>query len=81
MVIVAVIGTGCAAHAQTAAKDLAAQLREQGFACEEPVSVAKNVRRSKPDEAVWIVKCRNTAYRMRLVPDMAAHVTKLKSRH
>jgi hypothetical protein len=56
---------------------LASQLRDQGYRCEDPASAARDATLSRPDEAVWIVKCQNATYRMRLVPDMAARVEQL----
>jgi hypothetical protein len=38
------------------------------------------VRLSKPDLAVWILTCGNAAYRVRLDPDMAARITKLRKK-
>jgi hypothetical protein len=66
------------AHAQdTAATDLAAQLRIQGYACNQPVTVERDATRSRPDEQVWLVRCGERTYRVRLVPDMAARVEQL----
>lgn len=56
---------------------LAAQLRAQGYACDQPKNAKRDVQASKPDEAVWIVQCENARYRMRLDPDMAAKVERL----
>jgi hypothetical protein len=71
------IGTG-SAHAQdTAATDLAAQLRIQGYACNQPVTAERDATRSRPDEQVWSVRCGERTYRVRLVPDMAARVEQL----
>jgi hypothetical protein len=53
---------------------LAVQLREQGYRCDGPVAVQREAQSSRPDQAVWIVRCVNAAYRMRLNPDMAARV-------
>ena len=67
-----------AAHAEEApAESLAAQLRRQGHRCEGPVGAERDAERSKPDEAVWVVRCANATYRMRLVPHMAAHVEQI----
>lgn len=66
------------ANAQTPAETIAAQIREQGYRCHEPVGAKRDAKLSKPDEAVWVLKCSNAIYRVRLDPDMAAHVTKLK---
>jgi hypothetical protein len=56
---------------------LAAQLRDQGYACDQPQSAERDAQASGPDEAVWIVQCENAKYRMRLDPDMAAKVERL----
>jgi hypothetical protein len=56
---------------------LAAQLRDQGYACDQPQSAERDAQGSTPDEAVWVVQCENDKYRMRLVPDMAARVERL----
>jgi len=77
---VALAGMPCLSDAQTPADDVAAQIRIQGYRCDEPVTAMRDVKLSRPDLAVWILKCRNASYRVRLVPDMAAHVTKLKKR-
>jgi len=57
---------------------LAAQIRNQGYRCTQAISAKRDVRRSKPDQAVWILRCKNGSYRIRLTPDMAARVTRLK---
>jgi len=65
--------------AQEPTKDLlAAQIRDQGYHCNSPLSAKKDLRRSKPDEAAWVLRCRDATYRIRLVPDMAARVQRLK---
>jgi hypothetical protein len=56
---------------------LAAQLREQGYACEQPQSAERDAQASTPDQAVWIVQCESAKYRMRLNPDMAAKVERI----
>jgi hypothetical protein len=66
------------ANSQTPAYDVAAQVRTQGYRCDQPTTARRDVRLSKPDSAVWVLQCRNASYRVRLVPDMAAHITKLR---
>jgi hypothetical protein len=56
---------------------IAAQLRKQGFACDKPASAAQDSQRSRPHEALWVLKCKNASYRVRLVPKMAAQVHRL----
>ena len=71
------IGMVCSANTQTPADDVAAQVRAQGYRCDQPVTAKRDVKLSKPDSAVWILKCHNVTFRVRLDPDMAAHVKKL----
>lgn len=59
-------------------KDLiAVQVREQGHACEAPKSAERDESQSGPDSEVWTLECENATYRVRLVPDMAAHIEKI----
>ena len=57
------------------AEIIAAQIRDQGYSCDKALSAKRDGERS--DDAVWILKCENAEYRVRLVPDMAAHVERL----
>jgi hypothetical protein len=78
--ILAVIfcGPPMTAIAQESPKDIiAAHLRLQGYKCDAPRSAKRDVRASRPDEAVWLVSCEDARYRVRLVPDMAAIVEPL----
>jgi len=59
------------------ATGIAAQVRAQGYQCTEPVSAQRDAELSRPDQAVWILKCQNATYRVRLIPDMAARVEQL----
>jgi hypothetical protein len=51
--------------------------RAQGYRCDVRVSAERDPALSRPDEAVWILKCQNATYRVRLIPDMAARVEQL----
>jgi len=42
------------------------------------VSARKDIKYSWPDEPLWILNCANAAYRVRLIPDMAARIEKLQ---
>ena len=69
---------GHVAKAQTAAIDLAVQVRIQGFACDDPQKATRDAKRSKRDYDVWVLTCKNGTYRIGRYPDMAAKVEKLK---
>ena len=62
-----------------AAEEMPAEIiagqRDQGYSCDKALSAERDGERS--DDAVWILKCQNATYRVRLVPDMAAHVERL----
>jgi hypothetical protein len=66
-----------AEETDAAAGIVAAQLRSQGYACQAPVAATRDWQASKPLSTVWVLRCRNASYRVRLVPDMAAQVTRL----
>ena|SRR5262245_10128891 len=53
---------------------LAARLRIQGHRCDKALSAERDTQRSRPDSAVWIVKCNDGAYRVQLVPNLAAKI-------
>jgi hypothetical protein len=66
------------AKAQSPQDDLAAQVRIQGFACDKAQGAIRDKKRSKPDYAVWVLKCSNAVYRVSRAPDMAAKIQVLR---
>jgi hypothetical protein len=68
-------------HLATAQEDptniIADQIRTQGYKCDSPQSAQRDPQASRPDEAVWILQCESGAYRVRLVPDLAAKVEQI----
>ncbi len=58
---------------------LAAQIRLQGFPCERPLDAVRDSQLSKPDRAVWVLKCNNATYRISRSGHMAAKVEILPS--
>jgi len=60
-----------------AAGIVAAQIRSQGYACSPPVAATRDRAASRPNETVWLLHCGNARYRVQLVPDLAAQVTRL----
>ncbi len=59
---------------------VAAQVRKQGFTCENPVSAKRDAEQSKPHKTIWLLQCKTERYRVRLVPKMAAKVERLEDR-
>jgi len=72
------IGSPARAAGETPQDMLAAQIRMQGVACDKPLSAVRDAKRSKPDHAVWVLKCSNATYRVSRIPDMAAKVERLR---
>lgn len=68
------------AKAETVQNMLAAQIRIQGYACDQAVGAVLDKKRSRPDHDVWVLKCSNATYRVSRAPDMAAKVETLRSR-
>ena len=74
----AVLASLGAAHADKPQDKLAAQVRLQGFACDKAQGAIRDTKRSRPDYAVWTLKCSNAVYRVSRAPDMAAKVQVLR---
>jgi hypothetical protein len=70
--------SGAQAAEETPKGTLAAQIRTQGFACDRPLRATRDAKRSRPDYAVWVLKCGNATYRVSRAPDMAAKVLPLE---
>jgi hypothetical protein len=56
---------------------LSAQIRIQGFTCDKALGATRDKKRSRPDRAVWVLKCSNATYRVTRAPDMTAKVEPL----
>jgi hypothetical protein len=73
------LGPALAAAAQERpAEIIAAHIRTQGYECVKPLAAQRNRKASKPNEAAWTLRCSNAVYKVRLIPDMAAHVEKVE---
>ncbi len=72
--IVGAASTFAEAEPEKSKDIIAAQIRDQGFACNKALGAVRDRAASKPNEAVWTLTCENASYRVRLVPNMAAHV-------
>mgnify|MGYP000855843016 FL=1 len=76
ILVVGLVAASLPAGAQEdPAIDVAAQVREQGYLCSDPVSA----RQEGVDDTdiVWVLTCGNSTYRVRLVPDQAAKVEQI----
>jgi hypothetical protein len=78
LAVFAVLASTAVAHAEKPQDELAAQVRIQGFACDEAQGAVRDSKRSRPDYAVWVLKCSNAAYRVSRAPDMAAKIVPLR---
>jgi hypothetical protein len=67
-----------AADPKEMSKDIiAVQIRKQGFACTNPQSATREGDATKYDDAVWLLKCDESTYKVQLIPNMAAKVERL----
>jgi hypothetical protein len=64
--------------AETVKDMLAAQVRNQGIACDKPRQAMRDAKRSKPDHDVWILTCENATYRVSRYPDLAAKIERIR---
>lgn len=76
--VLALDGAFVQAAEETVQDMLAAQIRTQGFACEKALGATRDAKRSRPDYAVWVLKCSNANYRVSRAPDLAAKVEPLR---
>src|SRR3954470_20139792 len=68
-----------AARAQSdATRIVADQVRSQGFTCDNPKSAEHDAAESSPNETVYLLQCEAATYRVILVPDQAAKITKVE---
>jgi hypothetical protein len=73
------IALSSSAHAQQerAAQIIAVQIRKQGYTCGKAESAERDVKASKANVPVWILKCDNARYRVRVFADQADEVDPL----
>jgi hypothetical protein len=57
---------------------VADQVRSQGFPCEGPSSAERIAAESAPNETAYLLKCEAVTYRVDLIPDQAALVTRIE---
>ena len=70
-------GTSVQATEETLQSMLAAQIRSQGYVCDQPLGARKDKKRSRPDHGVWVLRCGDANFRVSRAPDMAAKVKPL----
>jgi hypothetical protein len=59
---------------------IAAQIRAQGYACDHPKGATRDPDLSQGEDRGWILDCGAATYKVKLVPDMAATVTKIEQK-
>jgi hypothetical protein len=74
----AILASTAVAHAKEPEDELAAQVRIQGFVCDKAQGAIRDRKRSRPDYAVWVLKCSNAVYRVSRAPDMLAKIVPLR---
>jgi hypothetical protein len=79
-----VLASICAAGAiaTAAAQDqstaiVADQVRSQGFPCSDPSAAERVSAESAPNHTVYLLRCEGVTYRVLLIPDQGAQVTRV----
>jgi hypothetical protein len=54
------------------------QVRSQGYECDSPSSAQKSAEESSPGRPVYLLTCEAATYKVVLIPDQAAQITKVK---
>jgi hypothetical protein len=75
----AILASTPAPAQETPSDIIAAHVRTQGYTCDKALDAQRDASASQPNEAVWMLRCSNATYRVRLVPDMAAQVELMES--
>jgi hypothetical protein len=52
-------------------------VRSQGFPCSNPSSAERISAESAPNQTVYLLKCEGMTYRVLLIPDQGAQVTRV----
>jgi hypothetical protein len=65
------------AQTETPAEIIAVQIRKQGYTCGKAESAERDVDASKPNLPIWILKCDNARYRVRVIANKADEVERL----
>jgi hypothetical protein len=65
------------AQQETDAEIIAVQIRKQGHTCGKAESAERDVKASKPDVPVWILRCDNARYRVHVFGSLADKVERL----
>lgn len=76
LIAAAAVAGAADAQEERPAEIIAAQIRTQGFRCDKALG-AERVSHA-PNETVWLLRCGNATYRVRLTPDMAAQVERVE---
>jgi hypothetical protein len=75
--VVAALAAASSRADSEAAKVAADAVRDQGFPCQEPASAERDAAASSPDEAVWILECKDARYEVRFKGDTKAEIKRL----
>jgi hypothetical protein len=76
-IMAAISSSSPVAQAEDVREVIAAQVRIQGHPCNKPLSAERDRAASEPHETVWMLRCDNGTYRVKLIPDMAAEISKI----
>ena len=65
------------AEPEIPAEIIAVQIRKQGYKCGKAENAERDVKASKPNVPVWILRCDNARYRVHVFGNLADKVERL----
>lgn len=68
---------GLALDGEAPTEIIAAQIRAQGYECDNPKGATRDPDLSQGEDSGWILDCGDATYKVKLVPDMAATIKKI----
>jgi hypothetical protein len=77
VIVVAALAAASSRADTEAAKVAADAVRAEGLPCQEPASAERDAAASKPDEAVWILECKDARYEVRFKGDTKPVIKRL----
>lgn len=73
--LLAAISVNTLAYSQESSTEVvAAAVRQQGYACDNPENAEPDANDTSPDEKAWILRCENGTYRVKFTGDTGAKV-------
>jgi len=74
---VALLVTATSAMGREAPINLLEIIQQQGYPCTKPISTQSDSAHANSGEVIWVVKCEDATYRIRLIANRPAQVERI----